>query len=279
MSIENIIADDYKVNLEVFEGPLDLLLYLIRREEVDIYNIPIVHITRQYMDYLEMMRLLDLNVAGEFLVMASTLMMIKSRMLLPVEERASEEEVDEEWVDPRLDLVRQLIEYKKFKDVARNLEIRELLQSEAFRFGGDGPTFEKEPVDSALALGDIGLFDLLTAFQEVLSRAPDDSFGHIDPIIWSVPDKMECIQALTAQREHVRFSRLFSPASHRNEIIVTFLALLELLRLRQVVLHQNAAFHEILIFSADPEEHNAESGAETSANPNTETESLYHDDT
>jgi segregation and condensation protein A len=251
MSIENILADDYKVNLEVFEGPLDLLLYLIRREEVDIYDIPIMHITRQYMNYLDMMRLLDLNIAGEFLVMASTLMMIKSRMLLPVEDRSGEDVLDDEWVDPRLDLVRQLIEYKKFKDAAQNLQLREIVQSEVFMFGGTGPIFKKVPGDASQALGDIGLFDLLTALRDVLERAPDTSFGHIEPIVWSVPDKMERIQELTANGEHVRFSRLFKPESHRNEIIVTFLALLELLRLRMIALHQNAPFHEILIFKAD----------------------------
>ena len=251
MSIETLLADEYKVDLEVFEGPLDLLLYLIRREEVDIYNIPINHITSQYLEYLHVMQMLDLNIAGEFLVMASTLMMIKSRMLLPVHSRSTDEDSDEDWVDPRLDLVRQLIEYKKFKDAALDLQIRESLQSEAFTFGGDGPVFEKEPVDGAQALGDIGLFDLLTAFQDVLSRAPDDPFGQIEPIIWSVPDKMEYIQNLTSTQPHVRFSRLFNPESHRNEIIITFLALLEMLRLCQITLHQNAAFHEILIISAE----------------------------
>lgn len=255
MSIENILADEYKVNLEVFEGPLDLLLYLIRREEVDIYDIPINLITSQYMEYLRVMQMLDLDIAGEFLVMASTLMMIKSRMLLPVDSRSTEDDVDEDWVDPRLDLVRQLIEYKKFKDVALDLQIRELLQFETFTFGGDGPIFEKEPLDGAQALGDIGLFDLLTAFQDVLSRAPDTLLGHIEPIRWSVPDKMEYIQELTSTQQHVRFSRLFNPESHRNEIIVTFLALLELLRLHQIVLHQNAAFHEILIMSFDEAQH------------------------
>jgi len=254
MSIENLLAEEYKVTLEVFEGPLDLLLYLIRREEVDIYNIPIVHITKQYMHYLDMMRMLDLNVAGEFLVMSATLMMIKSRMLLPVHSRSTDEDVDEDWVDPRLDLVRQLIEYKKFKDVALDLQIRESLRHEAFNFGGDSPVFEKEPMDGAQALGDIGLFDLLTAFQDVLQRAPEEPFGHIETIRWSVPDKMEYIQELTSTQKHVKFSRLFNPESHRNEIIVTFLALLELLRLRQIILHQNAAFHEILIIGSDEDD-------------------------
>ncbi len=251
MSVEALLTEDYKVDLEVFEGPLDLLLYLIRREEVDIYDIPIEKITAQYLAYLEVMRMLDLNIAGEFLVMAATLMMIKSRMLLPVESRAAEEESDEEWVDPRLDLVRQLIEYKKFKDAAGQLLELEALQSEAFSYGGEGPAFEKEPQDAGQALGDIGLFDLLTAFQEVLVRAPMEPLGIIEPIRFSVPDKMELIISLTKAGTHVAFSSLFSPESHRGEVIVTFLALLELLRLRQIVLQQNDAFHEILIMPVE----------------------------
>ncbi len=251
MSVETLLADEYKVDLEVFEGPLDLLLYLIRREEVDIYDIPIERITAQYLAYLEVMRLLDLNIAGEFLVMATTLMMIKSRMLLPVESRAVEEEGDEEWVDPRLDLVRQLIEYKKFKDAAGRLQELELLQSEAFAFGGEGPALDPEAPDAGQALGDIGLFDLLTAFQEVLARAPVEPFGLIEPIRWSVPDKMEAIIALSRQGRPVAFSSLFHAESHRGEVIVTFLALLELLRLRQIALQQNDAFHEILILPGE----------------------------
>ncbi|MEI7898875.1 MAG: segregation/condensation protein A [bacterium] len=251
MLIEALVADDYKVDLEVFEGPLDLLLYLIRREEVDIYDIPIERITTQYMAYLEVMRMLDLNIAGEFLVMAATLMMIKSRMLLPVESRVAEEESDEEWVDPRLDLVRQLIEYKKFKDAAGQLLELETLQSEAFAHGGEKPVFEKAPEEAGQVLGDIGLFDLLSAFQVVLSRAPMETFDFLEPIRWSVPDKMEAIIALTQAGNRVAFSSLFNPESHRAEVIVTFLALLELLRLRQISLHQNAAFHEILILPVE----------------------------
>lgn len=251
MSIEALLTDDYKVDLEVFEGPLDLLLYLIRREEVDIYDIPIERVTAQYLAYLEVMRMLDLNIAGEFLVMAATLMMIKSRMLLPVESRAAAEEDDEEWVDPRLDLVRQLVEYKKFKDAAGQLLELETLQSEAFSYGGEGPVFEKEPEDAGQALGDIGLFDLLSAFQEVLSRAPMEPLGHLEPIRWSVPDKMEAILEMVQAGHRMAFSSLFNTESLRAEVIVTFLALLELLRLRQISLHQNAAFHEILIMPVE----------------------------
>ncbi|NLL83369.1 MAG: segregation/condensation protein A [Lentisphaerae bacterium] len=242
--------DDYKVDLEVFEGPLDLLLYLIRRDELDIYDIPIERITSQYMEYLGVMRMLDLGIAGEFLVMAATLMMIKSRMLLPVERRRSEgEEPVDEWVDPRLDLVRQLIEYKKFKDAASQLQHLELLQGEVFAFGGDGPEFESEP-DPMQRLGDIGLFDLLTAFQEVLQRAPEEDLSYVPPISWSVPDKMEVILTATRQGGEVAFSRLFNPESQRGEVIVTFLALLELLRLRQISLCQHAPFMEIVVMEA-----------------------------
>ena len=115
MAQDQLFADEYKVNLDVFEGPLDLLLYLIRREELDIYDIPIELITREYMKFIDEARELNLDIAGEFIVMAATLMVIKSRMLLPVDKRNTNEGTDEEWVDPRLDLVRQLIEYKKCK--------------------------------------------------------------------------------------------------------------------------------------------------------------------
>ena len=127
MAQAELFAEDYKVDLEIFEGPLDLLLYLIRREELNIYDIPIGRITEQYMKYLDLMRQLNLDVAGEFIVMAATLMVIKSRMMLPVDRRQTEEGTDEEWVDPRLDLVRQLIEYKKFKDAAGRLAEYEVL--------------------------------------------------------------------------------------------------------------------------------------------------------
>jgi segregation and condensation protein A len=238
-------ADDYKISLDVFEGPLDLLLYLIRREELDIYDIPIERITSQYMEYLDMMRMLDLNIAGEFLVMAATLMMIKSRMLLPVEERTADDDPEEEWVDPRLDLVRQLIEYKKFKDAAARLWEREFLQTQVF--GSSVGADTGEAPDGAQMLGDVGLFDLLTAFQEMLKRAPVEPLGHLEPIRWAVPDKMEEILNSTRRQGHVAFSRLFQADSPRGEIIVTFLALLELLRLRQVQMQQSAAFHEIMI--------------------------------
>ena len=247
MAQQELLADDWKVDLEVFEGPLDLLLYLIRREELDIYDIPIGRITEQYMRYLDLMRQLNLDVAGEFIVMAATLMVIKSRMLLPVDRRAAEEGTTEEWVDPRLDLVRQLIEYKKFKDVAGRLGEYELLVAESFGYGGGRPKFGKTTADAAGALGDVDIFDLLTAFQDVLARAAEVPPGELKGIRWSVPEKMDLILERTRMEGQTSFTSLFAETAPRGEVIVTFLALLELLRQHRIIVYQNAAFHEITV--------------------------------
>ena len=247
MAQAQLFADEYKVNLDVFEGPLDLLLYLIRREELDIYDIPIEHITTEYMRFLEDARRLNLDIAGEFIVMAATLMVIKSRMLLPVSRRVAESDEAEEWVDPRLDLVRQLIEYKKFKDAAGRLSEFELLKSESFDYGGGRPKFEKTASDAAGALASYDLYDLLTAFQEVLARAAEVPTGELKGIRFSVPEKMDLIMTRARQDGQVAFSRLFTARSPRGEVIVTFLALLELLRQHRIIVYQNEAFHEITV--------------------------------
>ena len=247
MAQAELFAEDYKVNLEIFEGPLDLLLYLIRREELDIYDIPIGRITEQYMKYLDLMRQLNLDVAGEFIVMAATLMVIKSRMMLPVDRRQTDEGTDEEWVDPRLDLVRQLIEYKKFKDAAGKLAEYEALTQESFDYGGGRPKFEKTAADAADALASIDMFDLLTAFQEVLARLNEIPQEELKGMRWSVPDKMDMILERSRADGQISFSTLFTVRSPRGEVIVTFLALLELLRQHRVIVYQNDAFHEITI--------------------------------
>lgn len=247
-------TDPYKVELEIFEGPLDLLLYLIRRDEVDIYNIPIERITTQYMEYLSLMRMLDLNIAGEFIVMAATLMMIKSRMLLPEEDRTEEEAEEEE--DPRWDLVRQLVEYKKYKDIAGQLQEREYMQEHVFAFGGKSVvTFDQD--DSGLNLQDVGLFDLISAFNEVLSKAPPEELGEIAQDRFTVADKIDTVLKTVRQGKGIRFSEMFSKMASRNEIICTFLALLELLRLRQIAARQDQHFGDIVIEQAEPEDENA----------------------
>ena len=254
MAQEELFADEYKVNLDVFEGPLDLLLYLIRREELDIYNIPIEHITAEYMKFIDEAREMNLDIAGEFIVMAATLMVIKSRMLLPVDRRSAGEDSAEEWVDPRLDLVRQLIEYKKFKDAAIRLETMEALRSNSFDYGGGRPKFEKTAADARGALANLDLYDLLSAFQEVLARASEIPHEELKGMRFSVPDKMDYVLERVRGEGQLSFLALFDPErSPKGEIIVTFLALLELLRQHRVIVYQNAAFHEITILASKEE--------------------------
>jgi segregation and condensation protein A len=237
-----LLQDDYKVQLEIFEGPLDLLLYLIKKDEVDIYNIPIEKITKQYMEYLSTMKLLDLSIAGEFIVMAATLMMIKSRMLLPVEERP---EMEAEEDDPRWELVRQLVEYKKFKEAAFHLQQREYLQENVFGRGLDS-VMPPEP-EPALGLGDVSIFDLITAFNSVLKKLKPEEFGEIVDDRFTVTDKIEFVLGTLRVQGRLSFASLFDSAASRNEIVCTFLAVLELIRLRQLVAHQDGDFGDIVI--------------------------------
>ncbi|MCE9615940.1 MAG: segregation/condensation protein A [Lentisphaerae bacterium] len=242
-----MVQEEYKVDLDVFEGPLDLLLYLIKKEEVDIYNIPIEKITTQYMEYLNLMRMLDLNIAGEFIVMAATLMMIKSRMLLPVEERPELEE--EEGEDPRWELVRQLVEYKKFKDAAAVLQEHELRQENIFQFGAEAVVVETD--NAGLPIQDISLFDLISAFKEVLKKARPEQLGEIRGEQFTVSDKIDAILSRLKTEKTVAFTKLFGEMSPRHEIVCTFLAVLELLRLRQITAAQDGPFAEITIHRLD----------------------------
>ena len=254
MAQQELFADEYKVNLDVFEGPLDLLLYLIRREELDIYDIPIERVTAEYMSFLENARRLDLDIAGEFIVMAATLMVIKSRMLLPVDRRSSSEDSQEDWVDPRLDLVRQLVEYKKFKDAAGRLDEMQTVTAERFDYGGGRPKFEKTAADARGALANLDVFDLLTAFQEALARLGEIPQEELKGMRFSVPEKMDFVLEKARSSGRVTFAALLKPDAPRGEIIVTFLALLELLRQHRIGVYQNAAFDEITIVPSDEDE-------------------------
>ncbi|MCX6355325.1 MAG: segregation/condensation protein A [Candidatus Aureabacteria bacterium] len=236
---------DCKVSLDMFEGPLDLLLYLIRREEVEIFAIPIVKITDQYIRYLDLMRMLDLDIASEFLVMAATLLHIKSRMLLPPEERPVEEQIEEE-EDPRMALVRQLLEYKKFKEAAGFLSGREIEQHNIFPRYVDR-TFLPEPTDSPLT--EVSIFDLIGAFSEVLKRVTGEP-REISEEIYTVAEKIAAIVEILKTRSAIRFSELFKDSLIRAEVVVTFLALLELIRLKKIQAHQPSAFAEIEICAA-----------------------------
>lgn len=229
----------YKVKLEVFEGPLDLLLYLIKKNELNIYDIPIAEITEQYLEYLELMRMLDLNIAGEFLVMAATLMHIKSKMLLPPEEL---EVLQEEEADPREELVRRLLEYKKFKEAASILQNLEGQRNEVFtRKSGQSTLAE------AGGFFEASLFDLITALTRVLKDVSKETFKDIIKDEFTVEGKVHDILHLLVERSVLKLSELFKNAKNKSEIIATFLAVLELIRLREIVARQKVVFGEIEI--------------------------------
>ncbi len=232
------MSGEYKVKLEVFEGPLDLLLYLIKKDEVDIYDISIERITEQYLDFMEAFKVLDLDVAGEFVVMAANLIYIKSRSLLPTDVQPPEEEAEED--DPRWELVRQLVEYKKFKDAAAKLGRLEFEQSNLFtRLSEAAPPPERP-------LGEVSVFDLINAFNGILKRINQkEDLREIFEENYSVSDKIDLILKFMSSGVALRFTELFASAASRTEIVVTFLALLELIRLKQVRAVQEEVFGEI----------------------------------
>lgn len=233
------------VKLERFEGPLDLLLHLIKRDEIDIYDIPISHITEQYLAYIELMRALDLEVAGEFLVMAATLMRIKAKMLLPTP--AIGEEEDEG--DPREELVQRLVEYRQFKEAADQLKLKENERRLLFQRGMVPGEDEAGP----LPLAPASLFDLLDALNRVLSRAPEPAVYEVRGEIYDVEDKMTLIATRVAEEGSISFLELLERCHARGEMIVTFMALLELIKLAQVTIVQPERFGDIRIIYRSPE--------------------------
>lgn len=237
---------EYKVKFEVFEGPLDLLLYLIKKEEVDIYDVNLTQLATQFIEYIEVMRLLDLEIAGEFLVMASTLMYIKSRELLPLDKQV-QPEGEEEGEDPRWELIRQLVEYKKFKDAATQLQTLEARQENIFPRLPAKPQFAAE----APAKPDVTLFDLVNAVNAILKRVGQrDDMRDVFEDRWTVSEKIELVLKAITERTSLKFSELFAGAMSRTEVVVTFLALLELIRLKQLAAVQAEAFGEIEICRA-----------------------------
>ncbi len=240
------MESDYKVKLEIFEGPLDLLLYLIKRDEIDIYDISLERITRHYLEYLQAFKELNIDVAGEFVVMAANLIYLKSRSLLPVDQQPPEEDAEDD--DPRWDLIRQLIEYKKFKEAAAQLHARALEQERTFARIGDGVP---DAIDAPFRLGEVGIFQLINAFQTVLKRmAVRENLQDIFGEHFTVSDKIEWILQRVSKGAVLRFFELFETSASRVEIVVTFLALLELIRLKQVRATQDHPFDEIGIISA-----------------------------
>jgi len=234
--------DNYRVQLPVFEGPLDLLLHLIKKSEINIYDIPIAQITQQYLEYLDLMKSLNLNIAGEFLVMAATLIHIKSKMLLPPDDQ--EDEAQEE--DPRADLVHRLLEYQRFKEAAEGLAHREEVWREVFHRQID----PADQVEQDVVLTEVSLFDLMEALQSVLARVPKNKVLEIVPDELSVRQRMSLLMERVEKAGSLSFEALFEEERTRAAVIVTFLALLELIRLQLVVVQQIRLFETIWVSRA-----------------------------
>ncbi len=242
----------YKVKLDIFEGPLDLLLFLIRKNEIDIYDIPIVTIAQQYMEYIELMKALNLEIAGEFLVMAATLMHIKSRALLP--ELEDDADNSEQGPDPLEELRRQLIEYQKYKDAAMALREKEILEKDVFTRS----CFEEFPAKEAEQpiRGELSLYDLLSALKNILHKnAGKDTLLQVTAEQISVKDKMQWILEVLQNNNTVTFDSLFVSSTTPMEIISTFLALLELIKLQAVRVLQHSPFGAIYIYTIEEIEH------------------------
>jgi segregation and condensation protein A len=227
----------YNIKIPVFEGPFDLLLHLIKENKIDIYDIPIALITGQYLQYVEMMKELNLEIAGEFLVMAATLIHIKSRMLLPPDE----EVLPEEQEDPRRELVQRLLEYHAFKEAALSLKKREEDWMKVFC---------KEPISDGeeICLFDVSLFDLLDSFKRLLDKAPPDVIS-ITKETLTVKDRMSVIMEMLEGKEAIRFEEIFKEGITRIQLIVTFIALLELIKLGLAKAYQEREFGNVWVIN------------------------------
>ncbi|MBN1913556.1 MAG: segregation/condensation protein A [Candidatus Omnitrophica bacterium] len=230
---------NYKIKLEIFEGPLDLLLYLVKKDHLNIYDIPISKITEQYLQYLDLMRLLNLSVAGEFLVMAATLMQIKSKMLLPAEESQAQEEQE----DPRAELIKRLLEYEKFKEIAEELRQKETVQREVFK--RPKTELDELPVEETQVYFEASLFDLISAFSKALEEVPREVFYEVIKDEFTVEDKVHQILHLMLIKPSVNLFELFAQAKTKVELIAVFLAILELIRLKEIVARQKEVFGDI----------------------------------
>jgi segregation and condensation protein A len=240
----------HKVRLRVFEGPLDLLLYLIRAHRYDIFDIPISDVTRQFIEFIRLMEEIDLEYAGDFMVTAATLMQIKSRMLLPPQESENEDEIDEPGVDPRQELVARLLEYQKFQEAADTL--KEMREERSHMFTRLVP--EALPVDDdaddngTLLLQDISTFDLLRVLQKVLDRVATRPVATIRREPFTIGDRIRSLLGrVLARPEGSTFDALCDDCESRLEVVITFLALLELIRRGRVMVSQARPFEEILV--------------------------------
>ena len=235
--------DRYVVKLDIFEGPLDLLLHLIRKHELDIFDIPISFVTTKYLDYLDMMKQLNLDLASEYLDMASTLTLIKSRMLLPSEPNLDEEDLNE-GPDPREELIRRLLEYQKYKTAASALAGRPMLGRDTFPHG------HTEQISVERELASPGLFSLMEAFKEVLSRSDIDDSHNVSVTRITVSERVNEIVDILRRKRQLTFEALFEGQTTRTSVVVTFLSILEMTRLGLIQIHQ-AGIHSDIHIAAE----------------------------
>jgi segregation and condensation protein A len=232
----------YTIKLHEFEGPLDLLLFFIKRDELDIYDIPISRITKEFLDYVHYMETLDLELAGEFLVMAAELMQIKVRMLLPPEPGEEEEQ------DPRANLVKRLVEYKRFKEVAVSMTTQEAAQRLVFYRGyyeADPRVTSEEEEDTSLR--DVSLFDLISSFKFAIERMPKKFVHEIVRLNVTVDEQIDYILDYFSRRSEATFYELIQDMAEKIRVVVTFIALLELIRSQRVLVRQAEPFGEVSI--------------------------------
>ncbi len=243
--VESTLPEDApRIQIAQFEGPLDLLLYLIRRDQVDIHDLPIAPITRSYMEYIELMRELNLDVAGEFMVMAATLIHIKSKMLVPVNPTEAQGE-EEPWEDPRDELVRRLLEFQRYKEAAGLLHQQAQIRAATWtRPESVLPKLD----DAGEEMLEAGLFDLVSAFKELLDRRKTLLAHEVEPQGKSVEGRMDEIMGLVKEGESMEFMALFETERTKPDMIVTFLALLELIRLKRIRVYQREVFGAIRLF-------------------------------
>ena len=232
----------YKLKLDIFEGPLDLLLYLIKKDDIDICNIPIAQITDQYMEYIDMMKMLDLEIVGDFLVMAATLMQIKSRMLLPPDPNEQAEEPD-----PRDELVRRLQEYRVFKEVAEQLKLKESERQNLFARQVDEEQRKEITDDAKEVYFEANLFDLISAFTKALSKFKEESIYEVIKEEFTVEQKIHDILHRLLKEQKILLTELFARVGSKMEVIVTFMAILELIRLKEIKVMQKRLFADIEI--------------------------------
>jgi segregation and condensation protein A len=240
----------FKITIPDFEGPLDLLLFFIRRDELDIYNIPIAHITREFLSYIQVMQALDLELAGEFIVMAATLMQIKARMLLP---RTETDEGEEEH-DPRAELAQRLIEYKLYKESALHLQGMELEQRQRhyralFRFD---KRRAETPEDEDLGLQDVTMFHLLRAFRAAMTSIPEKPVHEVRLVPYTIEEQGRWLMEHFQTRASYNFIELLGHMREKIQVVVTFIALLELIRSQRVRVDAHATFNDFDIIRLDP---------------------------